>query len=93
MMTCNMIYIWPTTISGNRATMSSTPSIPTAPPFSSAFSTLHRGLGGRIGVAGLGLAAVLLLVGLGGGGLEGLLEVGNDVVDVLGADGDSDEVL
>jgi hypothetical protein len=36
---------------------------------------------------------VASLVGLGSGCLEGLLKVCDDVVDVLGADGDTDEVL
>lgn len=41
-----------------------------------------------------GLALGLCGIGLGSGGLlERLLEVGDDIVDVLGADGDADEVL
>lgn len=51
-------------------------------------------LGGRIGVASL-LAVGWRSLGLWfrGGVFERLLEVGNDVVDVLSSDRDTDEVL
>jgi hypothetical protein len=41
--------------------------------------------GGFLGLGCLGARGL--------GGLEGLLEVGDDIFDVLGADGDADEIL
>lgn len=60
------------------------------------YSTLRGARNGsrRLGIPRLvSIGRLALLFGLGGGFAERLLEVGDDVVDVLGADGDADEIL